>query len=85
MIDFGTILWLVAGFGVLFAVAALAGTGTDSFLTGLFPQNEARDWPHGVQETDVPRFAVEHLDALGPLAPGNRLPNVTAMPNPRAS
>ena len=85
MIDFGTILWLVAGFGVLFAVAALAGTGTDSFLTGLFPQNEARDWPHGVQETDVPRFAVEHLDALGPLAPGNRLPGVTAMPHPRAN
>ena len=25
MIDFGTILWLIAGFGVLFAAAALAG------------------------------------------------------------
>ena len=85
MIDLGTILWLFAGFGVLLAAAALAGARTDPFLTGLFPQNDARDWPHGVQETDVPRFAVEHLDALGPLAPGNRLPTVTAIPHPRAN
>ena len=35
-------------------------------MTGLFPQNDKRDWPHGVQETDVPRFAVEHLDSLRP-------------------
>jgi hypothetical protein len=85
MLDFGTILWVLAGFGVLFAAAALAGSGTEPFLTGLFPHDEARDWPHGVQETDVPRFAVEHLDALGPLAPGNRLPGVTAMPHPHAN
>ena len=85
MIDLGTILWLVAAFGFLIAAAALLGAGTDPFMTGLFPQNGRRDWPHGVQETDVPRFAVEHLDALGPLAPGNRLPGVTAMPHPRAN
>ena len=85
MIDFGTILWLVAAFGFLIAAAALLGAGTDPFMTGLFPHNGARDWPPGVQETDVPRFAVEHLDALGPLAPGNRLPGVTAMPHPRAN
>jgi hypothetical protein len=66
MTDLGTILWLLAGFGVLLAVAALAGAGSDPFLTGLFPQNDARDWPRGVQETDVPHFAVEHLDALRP-------------------
>jgi hypothetical protein len=84
MIDFGTILWLLAGFGVLLVAAALAGAGTDPFLSGLFPRNDARDWPRGVQETDVPRFAVEHLDALGPLAPGNRLPTVTALPHPHA-
>ena len=85
MIHFGTILWLAAGFGVLFAAAALAGSGSEPFLSGLFPRNDARDWPHGVQETDVPRFAVEHLDALGPLAPGNRLPGVTAMPHLHAN
>ena len=85
MIDLGTILWLVAGLGFLLAAAALAGAGSDPFLTGLFPESGARDWPRGVQETDVPRFAVEHLDALGPLAPGNRLPTVTALPRPRAN
>jgi hypothetical protein len=69
MIDLGTILWLLAGFGFLFAAAALAGAGTDPFLTGLFPQNDKHDWPRGVQETDVPRFAVEHLDALRPARP----------------
>jgi hypothetical protein len=85
MIDLGTILWLLAGFGFLFGAAALAGMGTDPFLTGLFPQNDTRDWPHGVQETDVPRFAVEHLDTLRPLAPGNRLPVVGALPHARAN
>jgi hypothetical protein len=85
MIDLGTILWLVAAFGFLIAAAALLGAGTDPFMTGLFPRRDKRDWPHGVQETDVPRFAVDHLDALGPLAPGNRLPRVTAIPHPRAN
>jgi hypothetical protein len=66
MTDIGTILWLLAGFGFLLAAGALLGAGSDSILTGLFPQNAAREWPHGVQETDVPRFAVEHLDALRP-------------------
>jgi len=68
MLDITTILWLIAGFGFLLAVGALLGAGTDPSLTGLFPQSGARDWPHGVQETDVPRFAVEHLDALRPAA-----------------
>jgi len=68
MLDISTILWLIAGFGFLLVVGALLGAGTDSSLTGLFPQNGAHDWPHGVQETDVPRFAVEHLDALRPAA-----------------
>jgi hypothetical protein len=64
MIDIGTILWLMAGFAFLFLVGALLGAGSDSSLTGLFPRNDRRDWPRGVQEMDVPRFAVEHLDAL---------------------
>ena len=68
MLDITTILWLIAGFVFLFVVGALLGAGTDASLTGLFPQNGERDWPQGVQETDVPRFAVEHLDALRPAA-----------------
>ena len=66
MLDITTIVWLIAGFGFLLVVGALLGAGTDSSLSGLFPQNGRRDWPQGVQETDVPRFAVEHLDALRP-------------------
>jgi hypothetical protein len=66
MIDIGTILWLVAGFAFLFGAGALLGAGSDASLSGLFAQNDRRDWPRGVQETDVPRFAVEHLDALRP-------------------
>jgi len=70
MIDLGTILWLAASFGFLIAAAVLFGAGTDPFMTGLFPKNDKRDWPRGVQETDVPRFAVEHLDALRPVRAG---------------
>jgi hypothetical protein len=83
MIDISTILWLIAGFAFLFGAAVLLGAGSDTPLAGLFPQNDRRDWPRGVQEMDVPRFAIDHLDALGPLAPGNRLPRVTAIPHPR--
>jgi hypothetical protein len=84
MLDFGTIVWLLAGFASC-GSRCTGGSGTEPFLSGLFPHNEARDWPRGVQENDVPRFAVEHLDALGPLSPGNRLPGVTAMPHPHAN
>ena len=85
MTDIGTILWLIAGFAFLFALRALLSAAPDAPLTGLFPHSGKRDWPQGVQETDVPRFAVDHLDALGPLEPGNRLPRVTAMPHPHAN
>ena len=66
MIDISTILWLIGGFGFLFAAAALLRAGSDTSLSGLFAHNDRRDWPRGVQEMDVPRFAVEHLDALRP-------------------
>jgi len=66
MIDVSTILWLIAGVAFLLVTGALLGAGTEGSLVGLFPQSGARDWPHGVQETDVPRFAVEHLDGLRP-------------------
>jgi hypothetical protein len=85
MTDIDTILWLLAGFGFVLGAGALLGAGSETSLTGLFAQNDRRDWPRGVQETDVPRFAVEHLDALRPLRPGNRFPQVTAMPHPHAT
>ena len=66
MIDITTIVSLIAGFAFVFVVAALLGAGPDAPLTGLFPHSGKRDWPQGVQEMDVPRFAVEHLDALRP-------------------
>jgi hypothetical protein len=71
MIDIATILWLIAGFGFLLGAGALLGAGMDTSLTGLFPRNGQRDWPRGVQESDVPRFAVEHLDALRPGSPAS--------------
>jgi len=64
MIDISTIFWLIAGFAFLVVAGALLGAGTDGNLTGMFPPSSKRDWPRGVQETDVPRFAVEHLDGL---------------------
>ena len=70
MLDISTILWLIAGFGFMFVVGTLLGAGTDTMLAGLFPQSGGRDWPVGVQESDVPRFAVEHLDTLRPTVIG---------------
>ena len=64
MLDITTILALTAAFAFVFVAAALLGAGPDAPLTGLFPQSGKRDWPQGVQEMDVPRFAVEHLDHL---------------------
>ena len=59
----------------MLVTGALLGAGTESSLVGLFPQSAARDWPHGVQETDVPRFAVEHLDSLRPARSANVEPS----------
>ena len=78
MIDTVTIVWLIAGFGFLFLVGALLGAGTDNPVAGLFPQSGTRDWPQGVQETDVPHFAVEHLDTLRPDARPAEAPRVPA-------
>ena len=66
MLDISTILWLIAGFGFVIVTGALLGAGSDVSLTGMFLPSDRNDWPRGVQETDVPRFKVEHLDALRP-------------------
>jgi hypothetical protein len=65
MLDIITIAWLTAGIGFLLVIRTVLDAAPDASLTG-FPENGVRDWPHGVQEMDVPRFAVEHLDALRP-------------------
>ena len=68
MFDITTILAVIAGFAFVFVAGALVGAGPDAPLTGMFPHSGKRDWPQGVQEMDVPHFAVEHLDALRPTA-----------------
>ena len=65
MIDL-TNLWLFAGFGFILVVGALMGAGTDLSLIWTFQQPDPRDWPQGVQEMDVPRFNLDHIDALRP-------------------
>jgi hypothetical protein len=64
MIDLSTLLWLIAGVAFLFVTAAVVRTATNDGLDGLFAKSDQRDWPRGVQESDVPRFAIEHLDSL---------------------
>ena len=43
-----------------------SGGAADVAFAGLFPAQGRSDWPHGVQESDVPRFAVEHAASLRP-------------------
>lgn len=69
MSDGVTYLGLVVVFGFVLVVAARLGTGPQRILEGLFAPPAGRDWPHGVQEGDAPRFAVAHLDGLRPGVP----------------
>jgi hypothetical protein len=55
---------VIVGFGILAIAGARLGAGSHTSLVGLFGRPALDDWPHGVQEGDVPRFAVEHADAL---------------------
>jgi len=66
MIDLSTVFWLIAGVAFLFIAAATLRSGTTEGLDGLFAKSGEGDWPRGVQESDVPRFAIEHLDGLRP-------------------
>jgi len=43
-----------------------SGGAVDVAFGGLFPAQGRSDWPHGVQESDAPRFAVEHAASLRP-------------------
>jgi hypothetical protein len=66
MIELSTLLWLIAGVAFLFVAAAVVRSATNDGLDGLFAKSGHGDWPRGVQESDVPRFAIEHLDGLRP-------------------
>ena len=55
----------------LITVRGRSAGGGDVAFAGLFPARGRSDWPHGVQEADVPRFALEHAAALRPGAEGD--------------
>jgi hypothetical protein len=61
----------LAGFAVVTIAVAVLNGGWPIDVGGVFPVHGRSDWPHGVQEHDVPRFAVDHLDTLRPGDPAD--------------
>jgi hypothetical protein len=57
-----------AAAAVIGIITARGRSGGGVAFAGLFPAQGRRDWPHGVQESDAPRFALEHAAALRPSA-----------------
>ena len=55
---------VIVGFGLITFAGARLGAGSHLSLTGLFANQAVDAWPRGVQEGDVPHFAVEHADTL---------------------
>jgi len=51
------------GFGLIAAAGAWLGAGRFDVFCGLIGTTRPTPWPVGVQETDTPHFAVEHLAA----------------------
>ena len=60
------VIWSILGLGFVVVVVSLLRTDPQSAFGGMFAAQGGRDWPTGVQESDAPRFAVSHLDALRP-------------------
>ena len=60
------VIWSLIGFGFVVIAGRWLGTDPHTVFGGLFAPHGVRDWPIGVQESDVPRFSVAHLDALRP-------------------
>lgn len=58
------LLLVFVGFGLIVAAGTWLGAGSHLALDGLFPAQGRSDWPRGVQEGDLPRFAVDHVDSL---------------------
>ena len=58
------------GFGFVIVICARLGAGSRGvFLEGLFPAQDTRDWPTGVQEADAPRFVFRDAAASVPATP----------------
>jgi hypothetical protein len=55
---------VIVGFGLITLAGVRLGAGSHLSFTGLFASQSGSDWPRGVQEGDVPRFAVEHAESL---------------------
>ena len=66
MTDTAIVLTVILGFALIVVGASRLGAGTTLSFQGLWGPSGVRDWPHGVQEGDAPRFAVTHLDDLRP-------------------
>ena len=60
---------VIAGFGLITSLISLLNERRPVDVGGLFPVEGRNDWPQGVQEPDVPRFAVEHAEVLRPADP----------------
>lgn len=50
----------VAGFGLFVVAVTRLNEGRSVDIGGIFPAQGRNDWPHGVQERDLPRFATDH-------------------------
>ena len=47
---------VIVALGLIVIAGRVLGADTDLAVAGLFPAQGRSDWPHGVQEWDVPRF-----------------------------
>jgi hypothetical protein len=65
------LLSVLVGFGLIIVAGTWLGAGSHLALEGLFPAQGRSDWPRGVQEGDVPHFAVDHLDSPSHPAPAD--------------
>jgi hypothetical protein len=55
---------VIGGFAIVAVLLAALNGGRPVDLAGLFPTSGRNDWPQGVQEDDLPRFRVDHAEAL---------------------
>ena len=54
----------IAGFALVIVAIARLNGGRPVEIGGIFPTHGRNDWPRGVQEGDLPRFAVDHAASL---------------------
>jgi hypothetical protein len=72
----------LVGFVVVTVAVTWLNLGSPVDFGGLFPAQGRRDWPRGVQEGDVPRFAVDHAEGLRPARPADGL-SIQELADPR--